>query len=425
MNVDQAQRSSQPQKILRLISPLMFGYLLVLTLIDQFFYPRPTLTPLYYLIMVGDALLIMALTYIPAVYRKLGKTLLPVIIVLLVIVPIIGSYISIEVMGASAIPDTSMRANPSAGPEMETLRLIPLTFIALILVAWQYRMRSVVLYCTLVTLTQGALTGIRRLRMPDLDLLPWLVVVTIQLVSFLIVGYFIHLLMKQLTAQQKALEDANARLVDYASTLEDLTISRERNAMARELHDTVAHTLSGLSVQLETTRAYLDVDPNTAKTMLDRSLRVTRSGLQDTRRALKSLRATPLDDLGLINALKDIAQNTAQRGNLQLDLHLPHYELHLSQAYEQVIYRIAQEALTNILNHANAAKIGVSLIRHDGEIHLMISDDGSGFEPEQQYGDHFGLVGMRERAELVGGEVHIKSETEKGTQVQLILRNLK
>ena len=69
--------------------------------------------------------------------------------------------------------------------------------------------------------------------------------------------------------------------------------------MARELHDTVAHTLSGLSVQLETTRAFLDVDLDTAKTMLDRSLNATRSGLQETRRALQSLRATPLDDLGL------------------------------------------------------------------------------------------------------------------------------
>ena len=233
------------------------------------------------------------------------------------------------------------------------------------------------------------------------------------------------MLVHQLNSQQIALTEANRKLVDYSSTLENLTISRERNAMARELHDTVAHTLSGLSVQLETTRAFLDVDLDVAKTMLDRSLNATRNGLQDTRRALQSLRATPLDDLGLIKALEEIAESTAKRANLKLELHLSQVDLRLPEAYEQVIYRVTQEALNNVLHHANAKEVQLSLTRHQEEVHLLIVDDGIGFDPDLQYTKHFGLIGMRERAELIGGTFQIDSKPGRGTQISLVLRNIR
>lgn len=409
------ETQSQTQDNLKLIGPLIFGHLIILMLIEHLFYPQPILTLTFFLIMAGDALLILALTHLSAVQRFLGKTMFPIIIGLLVIVPILATSVA---PGSNPPPP-----QPGSGPEMETLRLIPLTFTALILVAWQYRMHHILFFCFVVTLTQSFFAAIKIAQSPQLEITPWLVVITIQFISFIIVGYFINLLVGQLKDQQKALAKANEQLIDYASTLEDLTISRERNAMARELHDTVAHTLSGLSVQLETTRVFMDVDLETAKSMLDRALNATRSGLQDTRRALQSLRATPLDDLGLIKALEEIAQSTAQRGNLQVELHLPHMNLHLPEAYEQGIYRITQEALNNILHHASAKKIQISLTRHHAEIHLMISDDGIGFDPEQQYAEHFGLVGMRERAALIGGIFEIQSEPGKGSQIHLTLRN--
>ena len=98
-------------------------------------------------------------------------------------------------------------------------------------------------------------------------------------------------------------------------------------------------------------------------------------------------------------------------------------DLHLPEAYEQVIYRITQEALNNILHHANAKKVQLSLTRHQEEVHLLIADDGIGFDPDQQYAKHFGLVGMRERAEMVGGTFQIQSEPGNGSQVHLTLRN--
>lgn len=411
--IDANQPSSN---ILRWISPLITFYILVLFLIDQFFYPKPILPLIFYIIMVGNAILILVLTYYPDFFHKFGRFYNPVIIGLLVIGPIIASLLS------TALQPPFVQPGPANGPEMETLRLVPLSFIALILVAWIYRMKEVLLFCFLVTLAQSTLVIFLKTQHPEILISPWYVVITIQFISFIIVGYFINLLVHQLKDQQIALKEANDHLVDYASTLENLTISRERNAMARELHDTVAHTLSGLSVQLETARAYLDVDPDKGKQMVEKSLEITRGGLQETRRALNSLRATPFDDLGLIIALKEIAENISNRGNLKLSLNLPLVDLNLPSAQEQVIYRITQEGLTNTLHHANAKTIELSLTRHKNEIHLLIIDDGIGFQTDQQFGEHFGLVGMRERAELVGADLQIFSKPGEGTQIKLIIR---
>jgi len=208
--------------------------------------------------------------------------------------------------------------------------------------------------------------------------------------SFLVVGYFVNRLVDQLKTQQTQLAQANTRLVHYASTVEQLSASRERNRLARELHDTLAHTLSGLSVQLETAKAYWDVDSETARNLLVDSLEATRSGLNETRRALKALRASPIEDLGLLLGLEKLAQSAAERGRLTLALSLPNQLPSLSPDVEQSIYRIAQEALENVLHHANAENLQVQLKALDDEIYLRIEDDGLGFDLKQNpEGGHY------------------------------------
>jgi signal transduction histidine kinase len=216
---------------------------------------------------------------------------------------------------------------------------------------------------------------------------------------------------------------ANKQLVHYASTLENLTVSRERNRMSRELHDTVVHTLSGLAVQLETTKAYMDINPGTARNLVDQSLEVVRSGLQETRRALKALRASPLEDLGLILGIKKLIEAAIQRGNLLPDVFLPDKELFLTPDIEQCIYRIAQEALENVVHHANAHHLDVKLAVNQDEILLVIQDDGVGFSPEIGFpSGHFGLKGMQERARLVGGDLMIDSKPLSGTTIRFNLK---
>jgi signal transduction histidine kinase len=167
--------------------------------------------------------------------------------------------------------------------------------------------------------------------------------------------------------------------------------------------------------------------------MLDRSLDATRSGLQETRRALKSLRASPLDDLGLILALRRMSEETALRANLALELSLPSTSLSLPEGIEQTVYRIAQEALANVAHHANARTLRVQLStspstgpgQSGNGLSLSVQDDGLGFDPQQtQTAGHYGLPGMDERAALVGGDLTVSSQPGQGTTVQLLLKDI-
>ncbi|MEI7643977.1 MAG: sensor histidine kinase [Chloroflexales bacterium] len=397
--------------LLPITAGLWLGYVLALLAIDRLFYARPIFPPWYYLINASDALAVLGLACWPAGRAWLGRAFVPLVIGLLSVVPVLMSQMVLMWLPPS----------PSGGPEAMLVRTMPLLVMALVLTAWQYGWRAVIAFSGgMALLTLGLHLFFFRPGGPSL--LPPLTVVIMQTISFLVVGYFISTLMRQLQRQQVALAQANAQLTDYAATLEDLTISRERNRMARELHDTLAHTLSALSVQLETTSAYWEVDPAAAKRMLDTALNVTRSGLQETRRALKSLRASPLDAIGLAQALRQLAFEAAARGNLRLSLDLPERLPALSVAVEQCLYRVAQEAISNVAHHANAQALTVQL-RVNGSIALRVSDDGCGFTPQQAAAaGHFGMIGMRERAQLAGADLSITSQIGQGTTIQLTIK---
>lgn len=398
-------------QLLRIAASLWLGYLLILALIDLSVSPPDRPFEYWYYLTNGlTALLILGLALWGRSQERLGRIFLPLVIVLMSVLPIASRYLL----------TSEFRAGHPILAGGQTVLLM-----ALVLTAWQYRWSHVALFCLgtaglnlgLILLFIGPLTRPFFFEMFGTFL---------QTVSFLVIGYFINTLMTQLRVQQNSLEQANAQLVHYASTLEHLTISRERNRMARELHDTVAHTLSGLTVQLETVKAYWDVDSCAAQAMLDKSLEATRSGLQETRRALKSLRASPLDDLGLGLALRRMVESAAKRANLSLDLEVPEQIPALSPDLEQAIYRVAQEAVANVTHHANAQNLKVQLtFNGQKNISLQVQDDGLGFEvrPDDN-SDHFGLPGMQERAQLVGGKLTIDSQSGKGTTVRLSIKDV-
>lgn len=303
--------------------------------------------------------------------------------------------------------------------------LLVALLVPLVMVAWQYDFKRVLLYIAAVALFELPFLLYIMTSAPEMiragDPPPLAFTLVIRTIIFSSVGYIVTRMIGAQRQQREALTIANEKLRAHAATLEQLTISHERNRMARELHDTLAHSLSAVSVQLEAVDSAFESSPREASVLLTKALAQTRSGLAETRRAMQSLRASPLDDLGLRLALHMLAETTAQRGGLKLDLHLEDIT-ELTPATEQNVYRIAQEALTNVLKHAGARQLAVILVKLEDKTQLVVRDDGVGFDTMvAQHNGHFGLDGIQERAALIGATVAVKSQPGGGTTVELMV----
>jgi signal transduction histidine kinase len=302
--------------------------------------------------------------------------------------------------------------------------LVVLLLVPLILVSWQYNLRAVIAYIAGTAIFELLFTVPTAVRI-GIDVPALIGVVVVRSLLFFLIGSIIVRLMKAQREQREALASANIELARHATTIEQLATSRERNRLARELHDTLAHTLSGLAVQLEAIISIGENDPKAIQKMLEQSLKNTREGLREARRAIQALRASPLEDMGLVLALRSLAESTAERANLALDLLLPERIEDLDPTLEQGLYRIAEQAIANVAQHANATHIKVELKREDGRLELQISDDGCGFDTENiEREGRYGLQGMRERAIMIGGDLEIKSQPGEGTSIRLTVEEV-
>jgi two-component system, NarL family, sensor histidine kinase UhpB len=175
----------------------------------------------------------------------------------------------------------------------------------------------------------------------------------------------------------------------------------ERKRIARELHDEVGQVLTSVMLQLD------DADARES----------VRQSLEDVRRIARELRPEMLDDLGLLSALRALA-NTAAHQGLRVDRQLDIGDLRLRPDVELAVYRVAQESLTNVIRHAHASEVLVALQQVDGAVRLVVRDDGRGLPAgDGRAGD--GIAGMSERALHVGGRVTIASSPDAGTEVRL------
>ena len=191
----------------------------------------------------------------------------------------------------------------------------------------------------------------------------------------------------------------------------------ERLRVARELHDEIGQTLTAVTLQAERAAAS---DPALASQALRDIADAVRESLDEVRRIARELRPEALDDLGLVNALIALCSRVgAQNGprvRRELQVKLPT----LPREVELVLYRIAQESLTNTLRHANASVVTVALEADAESVTLRVTDDGDGLPPDLPRGTA-GLEGMRERALLVGGALSIESQPGEGTEVRLTI----
>jgi signal transduction histidine kinase len=303
------------------------------------------------------------------------------------------------------------------------LRLWVVFQLIVLFVAWQYRLRWVVAGALALCLLDSALSVPFVNREGALFPL-YLVTAASRLAAVTSVGLALGLLMSRQRQQRAALAAANRQLAQYAVATEQLAASQERNRLARELHDTLAHSMSGVTVQLEAVEALWDVNAAGARRMLEQALAATRSGLTEARRALQALRASPLADLGLPLAVTSLAESAAARANLALELDVDNQVRTLAPHVEQSVYRVAQEALTNVARHAQAKALRVALLQRDGEVSLTVADDGRGFDVARVNGAHYGLRGLRERAEMVGAALQVESAPQRGTTIRFVVPSM-
>ena len=299
--------------------------------------------------------------------------------------------------------------------------ILPILIVPIILIAWQYKFRYVVLVVLFSTYVE-LFVLIPHINILNVDAFLILGGPLIRAFSIGTVGLIVNRLVAVQHAQRRELILANVRLSEYTQTLEKLAVSRERNRIARELHDTLAHTLSGQAVNLEAIK--LMVPPNHVEVhqMLNQSLENTRAGLAETRRALKSLRSQRIEDVGFKLALKDLAQEAKIRGDFKLKITLPDIFPDITPDFEQSVFRIVQEALQNIIRHASADNVDIKIEQIDQNLILTISDDGVGFDiTDVDLTNKLGLRGIIERSEIMGGDFSVNSSQEKGTTVSVTI----
>jgi len=190
----------------------------------------------------------------------------------------------------------------------------------------------------------------------------------------------------------------------------------ERRRVARELHDEVGQTLTAMLLQVE---GLATAVPQSAQAELDELRETARTGAEEVRRIAQRLRPEALEELGLQAAMLALLDGVAAQARLRTH-HRIERDLPLNAEDELVVYRVAQEALTNVVRHAQASNVSLSLSADDGAVVLRIGDDGRGIAPEL-LNSSYGIRGMRERALLIGATLDVRSRLGEGTTVELVV----
>ncbi|HJT56745.1 MAG TPA: GAF domain-containing sensor histidine kinase [Ktedonobacteraceae bacterium] len=233
----------------------------------------------------------------------------------------------------------------------------------------------------------------------------------------------LHLL--HIIGDQIGLAIQRARLsAEHTQSAARLATIEERNRLAREIHDTLAQGLAAITLQLETADVLAESRPERAHEAILRALALARQNLEEARRSVIDLRAAPLQDRTLPEALAALVREMTTK-DIQIEYRsIPSGDFPmLPPRLEAGIYRVAQEALANAYKHAQARHISLTLSVEDDELCLYVQDDGRGFNPDEVApfsstggsGGHFGLTGMSERVKLLGGSLCIESEPGAGT----------
>ena len=196
---------------------------------------------------------------------------------------------------------------------------------------------------------------------------------------------------------------------DLRSQAADLAASQERAHLARELHDSVTQALFSMGLTLRTLELLLETNPEAAQGKVEELRELQRDALAEMRALIFELRPSSLESDGLVQALRTHATAVQRRTGLTIVVDAEVID-RLPLPTEEALYRIGQEALHNVVKHANASNAALRIVTDGERVRLSVTDDGIGFAPDQVPRGHLGLIGMRQRADLVGGELRVESK---------------
>jgi two-component system NarL family sensor kinase len=216
-------------------------------------------------------------------------------------------------------------------------------------------------------------------------------------------------------AYQVGIAIERARLAEESTRL---ARAEERARIAREIHDTLAQGLTAIALHIEGALNHLESRPERARERLERALAMARESLEEARRSVLSLRTAPPDGRTLVEALGALGRAFTSETGVRVHVRATGQPV-LPSRIEAEVYRIAQEALANVRRHAGAQEVEMTLQAGPRRVRLTIRDDGRGFDPMTGSDGRYGLLGMRERAKLLGGRLRVESRPDQGTKVSL------
>ena len=209
---------------------------------------------------------------------------------------------------------------------------------------------------------------------------------------------------------------ANRELNSYLALSEKIAEDRERKRIAREIHDTLGHALTGISAGIDAVKVLVDIDTNRAKEQLNNVSVVVRDGIRDVRGSLNKMRPGALENNTLKEALIKIIREYEAISNLEIHLRYEWDNIDLDIAKEDIVFRVIQESITNSVRHGHAKTIWIELLEEDEAYVMTIHDDGVGFD-ELRYG--YGLKQMQERLMIIGGSVRFENRDGFYTYIEI------
>ncbi len=256
---------------------------------------------------------------------------------------------------------------------------------------------------------------LRSISLSQQQIYAWIIYSTINnAIYFGLILVFVLMLVNALIRERQSLQKlamAHEQLRQYALRIEDQATLQERNRIAREIHDSLGHALTAQSIQLESAMLFCHSHPEKTQKYLGVAKQLAANALSEIRKSVSTLRSEPLQVKSLASLVNNFHEITNIKPDYTINLQYP-----LSADINIAIYRITQEALTNISKHSGATSVKILLEMQAGWLRLLIEDNGKGFNPKQNT-TGFGLQGMHERASTLGGEFSIHSAPDSGCKI--------